>query len=185
MLYSKATGGFYDRAIHGDNIPDDAVEITEEEHAALLAGQSAGKRIVADAEGRPVLADPPPPSLSEAVVAALSAIDAGAGAARARYITIAPGQEATYLLKAAQATAYAAGGYSGIVPGLVQAEVDATGATPQLACDAILAQQAAWETIAARIESARRRGKVAAGNAPDLAAVASARDAALTELAAL
>ena len=61
MFFSKSTGGFYAREIHGDNIPDDAVEITEAEHAALLEGQSQGKLIVADANGRPILQDPAPP----------------------------------------------------------------------------------------------------------------------------
>lgn len=65
MLYSKTTGGFYDPAIHGDNIPADAVEITVEQHAALIEGQSQGKRIVADAGGKPVLSDPPPLTLAE------------------------------------------------------------------------------------------------------------------------
>lgn len=59
MHYSKSTGGFYDSAIHGDNIPADAVEITVEQHDALLAGQSTGKRIVADAEGSPTLKNQP------------------------------------------------------------------------------------------------------------------------------
>lgn len=62
MFYSKTTGGFYDTAIHGNNIPEDAVEITAEQHAALIEGQSQGKRIVADEAGHPVLADPPPPT---------------------------------------------------------------------------------------------------------------------------
>jgi hypothetical protein len=57
MFYSKSTRGFYDSAIHGNNIPADAVEITREEHAALLEGQAQGKVIVADSKGKPVLAD--------------------------------------------------------------------------------------------------------------------------------
>ena len=60
ISYSASTGGFYDVAIHGDNIPADAVEITAEEHQALLEGQSKGKRIVAGANGFPVLVDPEP-----------------------------------------------------------------------------------------------------------------------------
>ena len=40
-------------------IPPDAIEITAEAHAALLQGQSAGKLIGTDAQGRPVLKDPP------------------------------------------------------------------------------------------------------------------------------
>ena len=62
FFYSKTTGGFYAREIHGDNIPGDAVEITEAEHAALIEGQSLGKLIVADESGYPILQDPPPPT---------------------------------------------------------------------------------------------------------------------------
>lgn len=59
MFYAKSTGGFYDTAIHGDNIPSDAVEIVSEEHFALLQGQSEGKLIVSDEHGKPVLTDQP------------------------------------------------------------------------------------------------------------------------------
>ena len=65
MFYAKSTGGFYDVAIHGDNIPADAQEITAAEHAALLEGQSQGKRIQADENGYPFLADPPAPTEEE------------------------------------------------------------------------------------------------------------------------
>lgn len=65
MKYSKSTNCFYDEAIHGDNIPADAVEITADEHAALINGQSQGKRIVADENGYPVLQDPPPLTVEE------------------------------------------------------------------------------------------------------------------------
>jgi len=65
MNYAKSTGGFYDTTIHGDNIPADAVEITDGEHQVLLEGQSQGKLIVADAAGRPVLQDPPPPTAEQ------------------------------------------------------------------------------------------------------------------------
>ena len=58
MIYAKSTGGFYDRAIHGDAIPADAVDITAAHHAELLTAQSAGQRIEADANGYPVAVDP-------------------------------------------------------------------------------------------------------------------------------
>lgn len=67
MFYSKQTGGFYDSAIHGDNIPADSVEITVEEHQVLLEGQSQGKIISADKNGKPVLKDPPPPTPEQIV----------------------------------------------------------------------------------------------------------------------
>lgn len=62
MYYSANTGGFYDAAIHGKNIPADAVEISADEHAALLAAQSSGKVIQADKDGKPVAVDPPKPT---------------------------------------------------------------------------------------------------------------------------
>jgi hypothetical protein len=74
--YSKSTGGFYDTAIHGDNIPADAVEITDEQHAALLEGQSSGKCITADAKGFPVLTDPPAPTDDELAAAVRAERDA-------------------------------------------------------------------------------------------------------------
>ena len=54
MFYSKTTGGFYTREIHGGNIPGDVVQVTTDEHAALIAAQSSGKRIIADASGKPI-----------------------------------------------------------------------------------------------------------------------------------
>lgn len=65
MFFSKSTGGFYDAEIHGNNIPPDAVEITAESHAALLEGQSSGKRIVADSNGFPTLKDQPKATTEE------------------------------------------------------------------------------------------------------------------------
>lgn len=65
MFYSKDTGGFYDAAIHGNKIPSDAVEITADQHAALIDGQSNGQSIEADENGRPVLVSPPAQSRNE------------------------------------------------------------------------------------------------------------------------
>ena len=62
MFYSKSTNGFYDAAIHGNNIPSDAVEITCEQHCALMEGQAQGKVITCNEQGHPCLSDPPPPT---------------------------------------------------------------------------------------------------------------------------
>ncbi len=59
MFYSKSTNGFYSVAIHGKDIPSDAVEITAAEHKALLDGQSQGKIITTDDAGLPCNAEPP------------------------------------------------------------------------------------------------------------------------------
>ena len=65
MYYSKQTNGFYSHEIHGDNIPADAVEITKEQHAALMQGQFEGKVIAADENGYPALQDPPQPTADQ------------------------------------------------------------------------------------------------------------------------
>lgn len=191
MKYSKSTGGFYDTAIHGNNIPADAVEITREDHAELLAGQSDGRLIQADTKGRPVLVDLPPPTLAEAQASARAAIDAEAGTARARYITVAPGQEATYLMKEAHARAYKAANYPAAAVAdypMVEAEARAMsgGASSaeqiQASADGIVAQADAWITKAAQIEQARIAGKRAVTVAPDVELVEVARESAVATL---
>lgn len=67
MFYSAEKNGFYAPEIHGDNIPADAVEITVEEHQILLEGQSQGKLIQTDVNGRPTLVDPPPPTTDQII----------------------------------------------------------------------------------------------------------------------
>ncbi|WBF68245.1 hypothetical protein LN040_03840 [Desulfovibrio subterraneus] len=59
--YSPSRKGFYDTEIHGSNIPADSVEITDDEHRALLAAQAQGKIIQPDENGRPVAMEPPAP----------------------------------------------------------------------------------------------------------------------------
>ncbi|GAB6176170.1 hypothetical protein JCM16814_10610 [Desulfobaculum senezii] len=61
MQYSATTNSFYSHCLHGDNIPNDAVNVTDEEYYALRNAQSRGKRIQPDVNGRPVAVDPPPP----------------------------------------------------------------------------------------------------------------------------
>lgn len=68
-LYSKRTNGFYDENI-SDEIPDDAVEITDDKWMELLNGQGEGKVISAGENGYPVLTDPPPPSHEQLIAIA-------------------------------------------------------------------------------------------------------------------
>ena len=44
-FYSPSTGGFFAKELHGDDIPNDAIEITDEYHIELLDSQSAGNEI--------------------------------------------------------------------------------------------------------------------------------------------
>lgn len=55
--YSPSARGFYSSAVKVV-IPQDAVEITEEEKSALLEAQSRGKIIIPGKDGKPSLRDP-------------------------------------------------------------------------------------------------------------------------------
>ena len=68
MFYSKTANGFYSKEINGDNIPQDAVEITTEQWQALMDAQSKGKIIQADANGNPEAV--PAPALTQAQIIA-------------------------------------------------------------------------------------------------------------------
>jgi hypothetical protein len=52
--YSQTTNGFYNSAIHGNNIPADAREITPAKYAQLLQEQATGRVITVNELGQPV-----------------------------------------------------------------------------------------------------------------------------------
>lgn len=104
-------------------------------------------------------------TLAEEKGAALAAIDAAAGAARARYITVTAGQAETYAAKAGCAQAYKDAGYplpcdAAAYP-WIAAEAEATGTTPRARADFILATRDAWTAKGVEIEAARMGWKAA------------------------
>lgn len=52
-LYSPSARGFFDRAVHGESVPKDAVEITDEQWRQLLVDNAKGLDIVAGEGGKP------------------------------------------------------------------------------------------------------------------------------------
>jgi len=58
MQYSPSTGGFYDDAFPAAKRPDDVVDVSDGDYAALLAAQDAGQVIQPDDAGRPVAVTP-------------------------------------------------------------------------------------------------------------------------------
>ena len=54
--------GFY---LEADGLLDDYVELSSEEHMALMDGQATGKQIVFHPGEKPTLEDPPPPTEAE------------------------------------------------------------------------------------------------------------------------
>jgi hypothetical protein len=126
-------------------------------------------------------------TLAEAQAAAKVAIDNAAGATRARYITVVPGQSETYAQKAADAAAYQAAGYPADTTQYpwVSAESVATGSTPTIAADTIIAMRNAWVGLGAAIEKERIVGKRNIEAATTVAEVMRARDTALSTLRAM
>ena len=131
--------------------------------------------------------------LADVIAASHAAIDAAAGAARARYITTASGQESTYMLKAADADRYKAAGYPAAQIASypwVEAKARSMSATPaandyQAAADLIIATRDAWVLKGAAIEEARERWKLSVSDAADIDGVAAAHAAAEEELGAI
>jgi hypothetical protein len=117
-------------------------------------------------------------------------IDKSAGTARARYITVAPGQEATYQLKKAETERYLAAVAlaepvsSNDYP-FIFGEALATGQTTDAVAAVISATAAAWMQKAAQIESARLAGKKAVTEAENHAEASLAATEAREVLEAL
>jgi len=120
-------------------------------------------------------------------------IDSIAERVRQKYITVGDGQAMVYVDKGNEAADYKAAGYpagSGSPPTLtnypfIQAEVDATGKTNQVATDDILTERSNWVAKASSIEKERLGGKKAVDDAADVLAASDAREAAITALKAL
>ncbi|KPZ06421.1 Tail fiber assembly protein [Pseudomonas amygdali pv. ulmi] len=60
--WSASLGAFCRPDILGNDMPDDAVEVSEQDYSMLLGGQGEGQLIVTGAAGFPILEDPPPAS---------------------------------------------------------------------------------------------------------------------------
>ena len=116
-------------------------------------------------------------------------IDEAAGAARLRYITDVPGQQAVYMVKLQEATAYlVAHGLDdqATVPPYIAAEATSVGMAPVLVATQVVQLGTLWnEQLGPAIEGARLGGKRAVQDAATVEAVAAALAAALSVLQAL
>lgn len=84
-------------------------------------------------------------------------VDDCAGEARAKYVTISPGQTAVYIEKEKQAKAFKDAGYPVDETGyeFITAEKNAQGVSATIAADTVLATAAGWKLLAANIEEIR------------------------------
>lgn len=148
MHFSKTTGGFYDVAVHGRNIPSDAVEITRGEYEALASARARGI-VVADADGRPIAVEPYHPSLDEQKTALSINVDNHISAIYNTFTRF----EREYVEREAAARAFKATDYIGDATIWVTAFANSAGMSDQAAADLIIAQadqlHAALESLAA------------------------------------
>jgi hypothetical protein len=114
-----------------------------------------------------------PPNL-EIIRALLCArVDAAAGAFRSRFITVSPGQEATYIRKEDEARRYAASSGAGDYP-FLSAEASATGMTLADVAALVLSTANQWVPLGAAIEGQRRAAKLAIEAATTIPAIVAA-----------
>lgn len=154
MKFSYATGGFYSPALHA-TFPADAVDITSERHAELVAGLAEGKRIVAGSNGLPELTEP---QRSPATASGLCArIDKAADMARSA-VAGDPLRAVEYDRARLEAEAFAAADYQGEVPRTVAAWA-INGRTARQAADSILAEAAAYTEALYTLRETRLQAK--------------------------
>ncbi|ADM96384.1 tail fiber assembly protein [Dickeya dadantii] len=71
MFYSKSNSGFYSKDVNGANIPDDAVEISDDYYQHLLNEQALGNTIIFDELAKkPIAVTPAPVSETQLAEAA-------------------------------------------------------------------------------------------------------------------
>lgn len=136
-LYSASTGLFYIQGLHAP-LPADAKLIPDELFAEVVSNRPAGKVVVPDANGQPMLVDQ---AFSESELCAR--VDAAADAARAA-VAGDPLRAVEYDRARIEAQAFAdAGCPADAVPRTVAAWA-INGRTAQQAADSILAEAAAY-----------------------------------------
>ena len=171
IYYSKSNQAFFDDQIHS-RLPEDAVAISPEQHAALLAGQSAGQVIMPGKDGKPVLADPAPShlhqwngkewTLDKAAASQLlaEAIDNGTKEINDlvdkayRHVTR---FQPEYEVREQQARDYKAGGCKGEAPLQVAAFAKPAGKTACEATDIIIAQADNLRMVMGKLGALRMR----------------------------
>jgi len=107
--------------------------------------------------------------------------------ARQKYITTLTGQDDVYREKISEAIAHASANYPADLTNypFINAEVQATGSTPQQASDSIIAARTIWTTKMAAIEQIRRKFKIDIDNATTIEEVETIKTNAITALQAV
>ncbi|WP_224825762.1 hypothetical protein [Cognatishimia sp. MH4019] len=162
MLYSAQTKGFYSRAVHGDQIPDDAVDITDERYAQLLDGQKSGHTIDGDSKGQPVTIAPPPATRESLQKAAFARLDQE----HANYLVALTGgatvaERDTWKVKEEAARAFEVGTATPGQAAMLAAEAEGAGITKAALAANIIAKADAFLELIGIAAGLRARGRSA------------------------
>lgn len=154
--FSPSTCFLYRMDAHEGPVPEDAVEVSDDEYATIQAGISVRKILVPGPDGRPLLQDPP---VEQPTASALCAsIDLAADLAR-RAVAGDPLRAVEYERAAVEAQAFKDAGYpADAVPRTVSAWA-INGRSAQQATDNILSEAAAYSEALYQIREARLGAK--------------------------
>lgn len=156
MYYSKNTGGFYSLDIHGMNMPDDVVDISQELYEDLLTKQSQGKEIVADEDGFPIALDKPPLTHAQLIANQIKKINKDFELAMQQITTGYPPNEiASWSKQEAEARAYAVDLDEASTP-LLDALAQARGLTKVDLADRIIVKADLFATVSGQLIGKRQ-----------------------------
>ncbi|WP_230624750.1 phage tail protein [Stutzerimonas stutzeri] len=177
---SESTGTTYIEGVH--TVPAGAVEISEDRFLSVIANAEPGKVRSHDANGLPILIDPP--IYVQTADALCSRIDAAADAARSR-VAGDPLRAVEYDRARIEAQAFADAGYpADVVPRTVAAWA-INGRTAQQAADSILAEAAAYTEALYVIRETRLAAKEQIRTLMDAGEVEQAQQLAEQTIAAI
>jgi len=154
IFYSPSTGCTYLRSVN-DLIPVDAIELPDEVYQTVIANPVRGKIRSHDADGLPILIDPPP--YVPTIDVLCTRIDTAADTARAR-VAGDPLRAVEYDRARIAAEQFAAAGYQGDVPPMVAAWA-INGRTAREAADDILHEAAQYTAALIALRETRLAAK--------------------------
>lgn len=173
--------GYYRTDFHGDRIPDDAVDITEQQWEELK--NHPGQRRLDRSTLEVVIYNQPAPALNDIKACLCKQIDDMADSAR---LAIAgdPLRVVEYERAAAEAQTFKDAGYAGAVPMAVKSWAEAKNWDGQQAADNILTEAAAWNQALYGIRDMRLKGKESVRGSADDSAAQAAANAIIAQLRA-
>ena len=184
MRFSPSVGTCYPVEINYSELPEDLVEITDEEFNAYL-NREAGSTVTY-VDGTLVITAPEGPTLEEIKAAAINGVENFAENAVMSGISN-QARALEYDLTATEATAFKSAGYVGEAPRSVNIWALIQNISAQEACDQILFAREQYVNLLLTIREIRLQAKAEIAEATDEAVIASIKETAidaLTQIAA-